>query len=164
MTKSNSNGFFPGEAGSAILVGLTGSGSPSELRLLGIGFGSESATVASEEPLRGVGLIEACRNALVEANVPMHEIAYRLTDLSGEHYKFKEAMLAQGRLLRQRMERQDIWHLAECIGEVGAAHVPCALGFATYAAQKQFVPGPRVLCHFSGDGQERAACVAEFIK
>jgi 3-oxoacyl-[acyl-carrier-protein] synthase-1 len=163
MTKTNSNGFFPGEAGSALLIGLPGSRSEEELRILGLGFGSEPAIIASEEPLRGNGLIEACRNALAEAAVPMHEIAYRLTDLSGEHYKFKEAMLAQGRLLRKRVERQDIWHPAEYVGEVGAAHVPCALGLALYAGQKTSAPGSRVLCHFSGDGPERAACVAEFI-
>jgi 3-oxoacyl-[acyl-carrier-protein] synthase-1 len=161
MTKSNSNGFFPGEAGSALLVGPTGSGRDGELQILGVGFGHEAATIDSDSPLRGGGLIEACRNALAEAGVPMHEIAYRNTDLNGEHYKFKEAMLAQGRLLRQRVEHQDIWHPAECIGDVGAAHVPCVLAVSHYAGQKGFTPGPRTLCHFSGDGPERAACVVQ---
>src|SRR4051794_11799697 len=75
MTKSNSNGFFPGEAGCAVLVGRTGSLAKSELKVLGIGLGEEPATIASTEPLRGAGQIEACRNALAEAGVPMHQIA-----------------------------------------------------------------------------------------
>jgi 3-oxoacyl-[acyl-carrier-protein] synthase I len=161
MTKTNSNGFFPGEAGAAVLVGAA-SGRDDDLKVLGIGFGHEHATIASESPLRGIGMIEACRNALSEAGVAMHEISCRNTDLNGEHYKFKEAMLAQGRLLRQRVERQDVWHAAECIGEIGAAHVPCALAMSRYAGQKDFAPGLRTLCHFSGDGPERAACVVEY--
>jgi len=162
MTKSNSNGFFPGEAGCAVLVGRTGSRDTPELRVLGIGFGQEPATIGSTEPLRGSGQGEACRNALAEAGVPMHEIAWRNTDLNGEHYKFKEATFAQGRLLRKRVERQDIWHPAECVGEIGAAHVPGVLAMTHYAGVKEFAPGPRCLCHFSGDGPERAACVVEF--
>lgn len=163
MTKSNSNGFFPGEAGAAVLVGAAGSGKNGELRVLGVGFGEEPGTIASETPLRGHGMVDACRGALSEAGVAMHDIAYRNTDLNGEHYKFKEALFVQGRLLRQRVERQEIWHAAEYVGEIGAAHVPCTLAVSYYAGQKDFAPGPRTLCHFSGDGPERAACVLEFV-
>jgi 3-oxoacyl-[acyl-carrier-protein] synthase-1 len=164
MTNSNSNGFFPGEAGCAVLVGPTGSGRDGELEVLGLGFGNEPAPITSSEPLRGIGQVEACRSALSEAELAMHQVAYRHTDLSGEHYKFKEAMLTQGRLLRQRVEKQDIWHPAECLGEIGAAYVPCILGLSHYAGQKEFAPGPRALCHFSGDGPERAACVVDFVR
>jgi 3-oxoacyl-[acyl-carrier-protein] synthase-1 len=163
MTKSNSNGFFPGEAGCAILVGSSGGGWEGELRVLGLGFADEPATISSTEPLRGEGQIQACRHALEDAGVGMHEIAYRNTDLNGEHYKFKEAMFAQNRLLRRRVEKQDIWHPAECVGEIGAAQVACVLGMSFYAGRKEFAPGPLVLCHFSGDGPERAACVADFV-
>jgi len=164
VTKSNSNGFFPGEAGCAVLVAASGLNHRGQLQVLGVGFGTEPATVASSEPLRGKGLIEACRGALAQAGLAMHEIAYRHTDLSGEHYKFKEAMLTQGRLLHQRVEKQDIWHPAECLGEIGAAFVPCILGLTHYAGQKEFSPGRRALCHFSGDGPERAACVVDFLR
>jgi 3-oxoacyl-[acyl-carrier-protein] synthase-1 len=161
MTKTNSNGFFPGEAGAAVLVGAAGSGRGGELTVLGLGFGHEPATVMSDLPLRGSGMIEACRNALAEAGVGMHEITCRNTDVNGEHYKFQETMLAQGRLLRRKVDHQDIWHAAECIGEVGAAHGACVLALSHYAGQKDFSPGPSMLCHFSGDGPERAACVVQ---
>ena len=163
MTKTNSNGFFPGEAGAAVLIGASGSGKDGELRVLGLGFGQEAATIGSDSPLRGTGMIEACRNALAEAGVAMHEIACRNTDLNGEHYKFKEAMLAEGRLLKQLIERQELWHAAECVGEIGAAQVPCALALSCSAGQKKFAPGLRTLCHFSGDGPERGACVLEYL-
>lgn len=167
MTKENSNGFFPGEAGCAVLVGPAGSGRTGELRVLGIGFGTEPATVASDRPLRATGQIEAVRNALTESGLPMVQIGYRNTDISGEHYKFKEAMLSQSRLLRPKLDdgRSGItlWHAAECVGEIGAAHVPCSLAVSFCAGQKNFAPGPCCLFHFSGDGSERAACVTEFL-
>lgn len=163
MTKTNSNGFFPGEAGAAVLIGATGAGTNGELVVRGIGFGQETATIGSEEPLRGTGMVDACRSALTEAGVAMHDIACRNTDLNGEHYKFKEASFAQGRLLRQRSAGREVWHAAECIGEVGAAHGPCALAVTYYAGQKDFTPGSRTLCHFSGDGPDRAATVVEFV-
>jgi 3-oxoacyl-[acyl-carrier-protein] synthase-1 len=162
MTESNSNGFFPGEAGGAVLVGLSGMGTEGELKILGIGFGVEPATIGSEEPFQGKGLTKACRDALAEAHVPMHLVAYRNTDLNGEHYKFKEASYAQTRLLKQRVEKQELWHLSECVGEIGAAYVPCVLAMSLHAGRKQFAPGSRCLCHFSGDGPERGACVVEF--
>jgi len=161
MTKTNSNGFFPGEAGAAVLVGVTGSGKTGELRVLGMGFGNEPATIASDAPTRGAGMTDACRYALAEAGMEMHEMSCRNTDLNGEHYKFKEAMFAHNRLLKKRAAGREVWHAAECIGEIGAAHVPCALGVSLYSGQKAFAPGPRTLCHFSGDSQERAGCVIE---
>jgi len=162
MTKTNSNGFFPGEAGAAILVGTTGSGKHGDLRVLGMGFRNEPATIASESPMRGAGITEACRNALGVAGVLMHEMSCRNTDLNGEHYKFKESMFAYNRLLKKRAAGREVWHAAECIGEAGAAHVPCALAMSLYAGQKTFAPGPRTLCQFSGDGPDRAACVIEY--
>jgi len=162
MTKTNSNGFFPGEAGAAVLVGATGSSKTKELKVSGMGFGHEEATIASDSPTRGVGMTGACRDALGEADIAMHEISCRNTDLNGEHYKFKEAMFAQGRLLKKRAAGREVWHVAECIGEIGAVHVPCALGLSLYSGEKSFAPGPKMLCQFSGDGPERAACVVEY--
>lgn len=167
MTKSNSNGFFPGEAGCAVLIGPIGSGKNGELRVLGMGFGSEAATVASDLPLRATGQVESIRGALEESGIPIVRIGYRNTDVNGEHYKFKEAMLSQGRLLRPKLEDGrsglTLWHAAECVGEIGAAHVPCALAMSLCAGQKEFAPGTRCLLHFSGDGSQRAACVTEFL-
>jgi 3-oxoacyl-[acyl-carrier-protein] synthase-1 len=86
-------------------------------------------------------------------------VDYRITDSNGEQYWFKEAALALTRTLRVRKERFEIWHPADCIGDVGAAVVPCILGIALAAARKSYAPGRGSLCHFSGDGSERFALV-----
>jgi 3-oxoacyl-[acyl-carrier-protein] synthase-1 len=160
LTSRNSNGFIPGEAAGAILVSRpTGE---SQLCCTGIGFGAEPATVSSEEPLRADGLVQAIQAALSEAGCGLHELDFRITDLSGEQYYFKEAALALGRVMRQRKAEFDIWHAAECTGETGAAAGLVALAVAVAACRKAYAPGPNILFHASNDGGERTAGVLTY--
>jgi 3-oxoacyl-[acyl-carrier-protein] synthase I len=160
LTSKNSNGFIPGEAAAAVLVALPGAHSVSDdLVCTGMGFGSENATVESEEPLRADGLVAAIRTALSDAECTMGDLDYRITGVNGEQYWFKEAALAVTRTLRTRKELFDIWHPADCIGEVGAASAPAALAVALAAARKNYAPGPRALGHFSSDDSARFAVV-----
>ncbi len=160
LNNRNSNGFMPGEAAGAILVGPAGSGP--ELRCNGIGFDTEPAHIASEEPLRGDGLARACKAALAEAGCAMHEMDYRIADLSGEHYYFKEAALAVSRTMRSLKEEFDLWHPAEAIGEVGAASGIAMIALADAASRKGYAPGPASLAHFARDTGPRAALVLQF--
>ena len=57
LTGNNSNGFIPGEAGSAVLVGPSDSGPG--LAVLSLGLAVEKATIERDEPLRGEGLASA---------------------------------------------------------------------------------------------------------
>jgi 3-oxoacyl-[acyl-carrier-protein] synthase-1 len=159
LTSVNSNGFLPGEAAAAILLGHPSGGS--QLVCIGLGFGQEPAPIDSEEPLRADGLVQAIGNALDEAGCQMHEIDLRIADMSGEHYYFKEASLAMSRLLRERKEEFPIWHHAECIGECGAASGLVSYIVACVACQKGYAPGPRILCQAAGDNAERAVAIFE---
>lgn len=163
LTPANSNGFIPGEAGSAVLVAPARNGPPpsGQLVILGDGLAWEKAIVGSDKPLRGEGLTDAVKQALDAAQTGLVDMAYRLTDLNGEHYKFKEANYVIGRLLRiRRPDIFDLWHPAEFIGECGAAIGPIMLGWALHAARKGYAPGRTVLCHLSDDDGERAAIAA----
>jgi 3-oxoacyl-[acyl-carrier-protein] synthase I len=157
LTPANSNGFIPGEAGAAVLVGPPGAGTG--LVCLGMGFAVEHATIESEEPLRADGLTKAIQDALAAAGVTLGNLDYRITDIAGEQYQFKEAALAEARLLRQHKGEFDIWHPADCIGEVGAASLPCMLGVALYASHKGYAPGPRPLAHLGNDDGKRVGLV-----
>jgi 3-oxoacyl-[acyl-carrier-protein] synthase-1 len=160
LTSVNSNGFLPGEAAAAILLGQpTGR---SQMICTGLGFGQEPAPIESEEPLRAEGLVRAIGAALEEAGTPMHEIDLRISDVSGEHYYFKEAALAMSRLLRARKEEFPIWHHAECIGECGASSGLISFIVAWVACRKGYAPGSRIVCHASGDNSERAAAIFEY--
>ena len=160
LTSQNSNGFIPGEAGTAVLIGPPGRSREAEFVCVGLGIGEEKATISSEEPLRADGLVAAFRAAFAEAGRTIDDLDYRLTDSNGEQYWFKEAALAMTRTLRARKERFQIWHPADCIGEIGAAIGPCTLGVGLAATRKRYSPGPGVLLHFSGDDGERVALVA----
>jgi 3-oxoacyl-[acyl-carrier-protein] synthase-1 len=163
LTPKNSNGFIPGEAGCAVLVGTADGAIEGELRVLGCGLAWEEATVTSGKPLRGDGLAEAMGTAFSEAGITIFEVNYRITDLDGEHYKFKEATIAPTRFHKKRKEGLfDLWHPIEYLGEVGAAIGSCVMGLALYADRKHYAPGPVVLCHFGSDDGERSVMVASF--
>lgn len=160
LTPRNSNGFMPGEGGGALLVG--GTAGAGELLCTGIGFGMELAHIDSDEPLRAEGLTLAIKGALAEAGCEMHDLDYRITDLSGEQYYFKEAALALSRTLRKRKEEFDIWHPAESIGESGSVGGIAALAIANAAGRKAYSPGRNVLAHMANDRGQRSAAVLHF--
>jgi 3-oxoacyl-[acyl-carrier-protein] synthase-1 len=117
LTSNNSNGFIPGEAGAAILVGLPPRNSSDSLCCLGMGRGKETATIESEEPLRGEGMVQAFKSAFADAACTYEQVDYRVCDCNGEQYGFKEAALALTRTLRVQKEDFEIWHAADCSAE-----------------------------------------------
>lgn len=160
LTPRNSNGFMPGEGAGALLIGAPAD--KGELLCAGIGFAMEKAHIDSGEPLRAEGLSTAIKGALAEAGCALHDLDYRITDISGEQYCFKEAALAVGRILRQRKEEFDLWHPAESIGEAGAVAGVAAIAVAGAAARKAYAPGSAILAHLANDAGQRAAAVLNF--
>ncbi|CAN7211361.1 hypothetical protein LJR161_000634 [Variovorax paradoxus] len=161
LTAGNTDGFMPGEAAGALLLGVP-EGRAGELLCTGIGLGHEPAHIESEEPLRAEGLAQAVKAALADAGCQMHQMDLRITDLSGEQYYFKEAALALSRTLRVRKEAFDIWHPAECIGEVGAASGIAIVSSALAACEKHYAPGPNILAHMSNDAGQRVALCLQY--
>lgn len=159
LTSVNSNGFIPGEGGAAVLIGAGKKRQNAALTINGIGFGTETGTIDSGEPLRADGSVQAFRRVFSATGLSMRDINYRITDYNGEQYKFKEGDLAVIRSLRDHKGEIDVWHPADCIGEVGAATVPFVIGVAEAAARKNYSVGETVLCHFSNDNGDRAAMI-----
>lgn len=163
LTSQNSNGFIPGEAAAALAVELARPSEAPQLLCMGLGFGSEPAHVeAEDQPLRADGLVAAIRGALAEIGTTLAATDFRIVDVSGEQYGFKEAALALSRLLRERKAEYDIWHPADCIGEVGAAIGAVMLGVTRAAVTKAYAPGNHVLAHFGNDDGRRAAAILSY--
>jgi 3-oxoacyl-[acyl-carrier-protein] synthase I len=160
LTEKNSNGFMPGEASGAVLLGLPAKNI--ELRCTGIGFAVEKAHLESGEPLRADGMSAAIKQALANAGHQMRDMDYRITDISGEQYYFKEATLALSSTMRDRKDFFDIWHPAECIGEIGAAIGLVILIVADAACRKNYTMGSKIMTHMANDGGQRAAVIFEF--
>lgn len=161
LTEANSNGFMPGEGAGALWVRAPEGRSP-ELLCTGIGFGREPAHIDSGEPLRADGLTLAIKASLEDAGRQLHDMDFRVTDLSGERYYFKEASLALSRTLRQGKDEFDIWHPAECTGEAGAVSGAAVIAAAREACLKGYAPGPNILSHWSSDAGQRAAVTLEY--
>ncbi|MNQ32985.1 3-oxoacyl-(acyl carrier protein) synthase [compost metagenome] len=163
LTSQNSNGFIPGEGAAAVVIGAPVASEAPQLACIGLGFGMEKATVEAEDiPLRAEGLTQAVRAALAEAGCGLEKMDYRLTDISGEQYYFKEASLALGRTLRVRKEHFHLWHPADCIGETGAAIGPAMLTVALAACRKNYGEGPNIFCHLGNDAGQRAAALLSY--
>jgi 3-oxoacyl-[acyl-carrier-protein] synthase-1 len=163
LTSQNSNGFIPGEGAAAVVLAAPIANEMPQLTCIGLGFGVEHATVEAEDvPLRAEGLTQAVRAALGEAGCGLEQMDYRLTDISGEQYYFKEAALALGRSLRVRKEFFHLWHPADCIGEVGAAIGPVMLAVALAASRKGYGEGPNIFCHLGNDAGERAVALLSY--
>ena len=160
LTPTNSNGFIPGEGAGALLVGRVSSGW--QCVCTGLGFAIEPATIDGNEPLRGDGLTQAIHAALGEAGCAMHDLDFRITDVSGEQYYFKEAALAMSRTLRKRKKQFDIWQPSECIGEIGAVSGLALIVVADAAFRKGYASGPNLVCHTSTDAGQRTAAIFQF--
>lgn len=161
LAGQNSDGFMPGEAAGALLLGRP-EGRVGELLCTGIGFGRETAAIGSGEPLRAEGLAHAIRSALTDAGCQLHHMDFRITDNAGEQYYFKEAALAYARIQRVRKEAFDLWHPAECTGETGAASGTAVIAAAKAACEKKYAHGPNILVHLSNDGGQRAALCLQY--
>ena len=159
-TEENSDGIIPGEASAAVLVRPRGEpGDGTTASVMGIGFASEQATVLSEDPLLGLGLTAAVRSALAESGLALHQIDFRLSDVTGEQYGFREQALMLARLVRIRREALPIWHCTDSIGDTGAAASVCQLVIARQAFRRGYAPGPYALCCASSVTGERGASV-----
>ncbi len=163
LTSLNSNGFIPGEAAAAVVLTQPVRSEQPQLLCVGLGFGLEKATVEAEDiPLRADGLAQAIRMAVGEAQCQLHEMDYRLTDISGEQYYFKEASLALSRTMRVVKERFNLYHPSDCIGECGAAIGPAMLAVALMASRKAYGDGPNIFCHLGNDAGERAVALLSY--
>lgn len=163
MTTDNSNGFFPGEAGAAVLVGSSDYCPSGSLHILAIGEAKERVTISSEEVFRAKGMTDAIKKAVNKSGIGLDKVACRLTDVNGEYYKFNEGNIAVSRFnTRSKNVDMDIWHPIEFTGEIGAAIVPLLLGLALDAGQKGYAPGKYLLFHVGNDKEDRGALITRY--
>lgn len=162
LTSVNSNGFIPGEGACVIALQKPVSSDQPQMLCMGLGFSVEQATIDSELPLRADGLVAAIKESLLDARTTMESLDFRIVDVSGEQYWFKESSLALLRTLHTPQEEFDIWHPADCIGEIGAAIGPAIFIHAKHACEKGYSQGENILCHFSNLDGKRGACVISY--
>lgn len=163
--EGNSDGIIPGEAAAVVYVHRhAAKNAERTVQIAGLGFGQETAPLLSGEPLLGLGLADAARKALAEAGYGFHELDFRLSDVTGENYGFREHTLTAARLARVvRSQSQPLWHAAEAIGDTGAAAGVVQLAMAAAAWKKSYAPGSRAACFTSSLMGERAVAALRYL-
>lgn len=162
-TMENSDGVIPGEAAAVLLLQSKNTSWPRRaVEVAGLGFAHEPAAVLPEEPMLGIAMASAARRALAEAGLEMHEMDFRVSDVSGEGYAFKEQSLCVARCLRRRKEQFPLWHIADSIGDTGAAAGACGIVSTFMAFKKHYAPGRHAICFGSAHEGPRAVAVLRF--
>ena len=140
---------------------LLSSGGSRTLRLTGLGLARERAAIYNKDdlPLRGDGMTLAYKTALDQTGIEMNRLGYRISDLIGEQYWFKQTALASLQLIRGRDAFQDLWSPTKSLGNVGAAVVPMMMGMAWTAARKGYHMGNPVLIEASNDSGACGAAI-----
>lgn len=157
-TEENSDGVIPGEA--AVAAFIEKHPSPkSSVEVTGLGFSHERSHVLCDAPFLGIGLASAAKTALSEAGLSLHQMDFRLSDVTGESYGFKEQSLVEARLLRIRKDELPLWHAAESIGDIGATAGIVQLMAAGAAFRKGYAPGEKAICYTSAVPGDRAVAV-----
>jgi 3-oxoacyl-[acyl-carrier-protein] synthase-1 len=158
-----SHGLVAGEAVGMLLVESTEAarsrGRRALARVLSVGIAHEAVPLRSPEPSTMNGLTEACHLALSRARIGPETVGLVLGDLNGEFFRHKEWTFAELRCLGPAAGRRDLWHPADCLGDVGAASGALLVNLAvSLFAQRSQAVTP-ALCFCSDDGSMRAAAV-----
>jgi 3-oxoacyl-[acyl-carrier-protein] synthase-1 len=127
-------------------------------QVLGAGLAREPAPLRSPDPSTFTGLTEACRAALTEAGSTAAPIDAIIGDLNGEFFRAKEWAHTELRCLAPAAGERQLWHPADCFGDVGAATGALLVNFGV-SLLKAGAAASRVLCFCSDDDGARGAVV-----
>jgi len=162
---TNSDGFVPGEAGTAIALSARSDGTPG-LWIEGVGQGHEPASPESNEvPLFARGLTDALRAAADDAGLQPWDYAFHASAVTGEQWYYKETSLAVSRFFAQNVPEPapeiGTGLICRTTGEIGAASGPLGLAWAEREMAHGTL-GTRGLLHFSNHNGQRAALAVNY--
>lgn len=148
-------GFIPGEAAAFLVLELESNarqrGAPVLCEILETAYGMEEANIFSDKPLFGKRLSESINKVLNTQGMGIDKINGIICDLNGEHYRMKEWGLVQSRIFDGSTPVPELWHPAECIGDVGAASIIVFTAIAAVAVNNGYFNGTNILIWTSSD-------------
>lgn len=158
----NVDGFIPGEAAAALLVEPAASaaarGAEPLATVAAVRAGAEPRTVASDRQSSGAGLCAALRALLEGSGASGGEPpAWVLCDLNGESYRSFEWGAAVARLGAPLGGVKELWHPADCFGDIGAATGGALLACAAAAFRRGYAPAGEAIVITGSDAGQRVA-------
>ncbi|HYI02169.1 beta-ketoacyl synthase N-terminal-like domain-containing protein [Hyalangium sp.] len=155
---SRGSGLIPGEGGAFVILERERDAARRKIKPLAR---VEAIALEKDEPwgpeapLRAEGLSRALRSVLQVAGAG--EIRRVITDLNGERWRFLEWALAETRCLEELPRGWQLWHPADCLGDLGAAYGISAMVLATRAMARGYHGDGKVLISACSERGERAA-------
>ncbi|NHZ90401.1 hypothetical protein F2P45_15440 [Massilia sp. CCM 8733] len=179
LTSTNPQGFIPGEAACALLVGAPHSiarlaprfsnvrpdrdgpqsAPASTLFCTGLGVARELAIRGGAAPNKASALSTAIRAALAGMPQQASGIGLRISAQSSEDFYAKEFAMATA---RTDVSASALWMLADSLGETGAAAGLLTIAWAYASAHKAYAPSLTMLCLAASDEGDRAAALLGF--
>jgi 3-oxoacyl-[acyl-carrier-protein] synthase I len=161
-TADRPDGLVPGE-GAAIVVlerarDANARGVKPLARVAAVALDREAIPLGREHPIRAEGLSRAVAKALEDgAAAEIHRV---IADLSGERWRSLEWALMETRVLGELPHGWQLWHPADCFGDMGAASSVAHLCLAVRAFARGYGgAGSIMIVAASARGERGAACV-----
>jgi 3-oxoacyl-[acyl-carrier-protein] synthase I len=157
LSQANPDGFVPGEAAGFCLISAHDFAVRHGLEVMAeieaFGTADEPYPFNSDGVCLAQGLTTAMRQALANCAAD-----WTICDLNGESFRAQEWSYAYLRTARLHADPLEVWHPADCTGDVGAASGAVLAGIACAALSKGYGRGQRPLLWTSADHGPRA-CV-----
>lgn len=162
-TDTRGVGFVPGEAvGFAVLetrAHAEARGVAALGRITAVHGDEETQPIAADAPIEATALSRVIR-ACLEGRARGPDIHRVITDLNGERWRSLEWALAETRCLGRMPAGWQLWHPADCTGDLGAASGLVALAVALRALAGGYAgPGAVLLTSASFRGSRMAMVV-----
>lgn len=158
-TPHTSSGLIPGEAAGFLVLERASlaqqRGAPARLQIDAVALERDEPW-EPQAPVRGRGMARALQ-AVLEAVGGGEDFGHVLCDLNGERWRFLEWAVLETRCLGGIPHGWRLWHLADCIGDVGGAFGAVAVGLAAHILWRGPVMRSRILITSTSERGERAA-------
>lgn len=159
LNKQNPAGLIPGEAAAFIVVEserhARARSAKVLARLTAVQLGKES--VPPGKPSSAEALTQVVRALLAALPADQRNVLRIVIDLNGERWRFFEWSMADGRSPPPAPTFRQLWHPADCLGDVGAATGPALLAIAARAFERGYAVGDVLPVITSSESGERAA-------
>ena len=163
-SERNLDGFVPGEGAGFCLLASSSTapvlGAPILARVRATSITREPHPLDGEGVCTGEGLTDAFHHVL--ADLPEGQRAdWTLCDMNGESFRATEWTYAYVRSGTKHRDPLEIWHPADCYGDIGAASGAVLAAVAIGAWSRKYARGPCCLIWTSSDVGTRGALLLE---
>ena len=153
-------GLLPGEAAAVLVLERSRDArarrAPARARIGLITLGVESTPLGQDYPIRGEAAAHVITAALAADGHP-EQIQRVITDMSGERWRAIEWAIVETRCLGALAPGWELWHPADCFGDLGAATSVVHATIIARALARGYAGSGGVLLFAASHAGERAA-------